>query len=920
MALAQTKIAVKPRIFLIDAMSFIFRAYHAMQRQRPMSTKTGVPTAATYVFVNMLNKLRTDFAPQYLAAVFDVSAPTFRDEQAKGIASVRKFNIKTQTFDEVAYGGYKANRTEMPPDLAQQLPYIRRALEAYRIPILQQPGFEADDVIGTLARQATEQGYEVYVVSSDKDMLQLVNDCICVLNPTKDNLICDANKVEEILGVRPERVVDVMALRGDSIDNIPGAPGIGDKGSVELIRRFGSVEAALEHAAEVEKKTYRESLLNNRSVILLSKDLVTIDKNVPVHLDVEAMHSQEPDYEASRVLFNELEFTTLLKDMVRESDAGESTYQPLTSEKQLQDLLKKAKKSGLAIAVDTDIAAPATLEEASATGEEDQEDQPLLKGFSDPSPDPIELAEKGAAEVQIALSAEPRAAYAVTLGKRELAKRVKVAIADQNITKSFHDYKTALRRIGCDIAGAEHDIMLYSYLINPTYTSHGLNEIALRHLNMKLAGSLAEAADMTFRLTSILRKEVEDSDLLDVYHTIDLPLSPVLARMEEAGVKIDLDALARMSTELEKQCDAKARQIHSSAGQEFNINSPKQLGDILFNKMGLPKPVKYGKGKTISTAVDVLEELAVEHEIARFVLDYRQLSKLKSTYVDALPSLVGAKTGRLHTTFNQAGTATGRLSSTNPNLQNIPIRTELGREIRAAFIADAGNVLLSADYSQIELRLMAHFSEDPLLVEAFRRGDDIHQLTASEVFGVPPMLINEEHRRRAKAVNFGIVYGISPFGLAAQLGIEQKEAKKYIETYFERYKRVREFIDRTLEQTRREQRVKTMFGRVRPIPDINSKNANMRGFAERTAVNTPLQGTAADLIKMAMIRIDAELRRRKLKSRMTLQVHDELLFEVPKKEITEMQELVGELMQNVYPLKVPLVVDVCVGSNWRDVE
>ena len=919
MALAQTKAAVRSRIFLIDAMSFIFRAYHAMQRQRPMSTKTGVPTAATYVFVNMLNKLRTDFSPQYLAAVFDVSAPTFRDEQAKGIASVRKFNIKTQAFEEVAYGGYKANRTEMPPDLAQQLPYIRRALEAYRIPILQQPGFEADDVIGTLARQAVEQEYEVYVVSSDKDMLQLVNNDICVLNPTKDNLICDAGKVEEILGVKPERVVDVMALRGDSIDNIPGAPGIGDKGSVELIRRFGSVEATLEHAAEVEKKTYRESLLNNRDVILLSKELVTIDQNVPVHLDVEAMRAQEPDYEASRVLFNELEFTTLLKDLVRESDAGESTYEPLKSEKQLQDLLKNAKKNGLAIAFDADLAAT-PAEEQGEIDDSTQEEQPLLKGFSDPSPDPLELAEKSAAEVQIALSAEPRVAYTFTFGKGGLSGKVKSAIADEKITKSFHDYKAALRRIGCDIGGAEHDIMLYSYLINPTYTSHGLGEIALRHLNMKLAGSLAEAADITLRLSSMLRKEVEEGGLLDVYHEIDLPLSPVLARMEDAGVKIDLHALARMSTELEKQCDAKARKIHNAAAQEFNINSPKQLGDILFNKLGLPKPVKYGKGKTISTAVDVLEELAVDHEIARFVLDYRQLSKLKSTYVDALPSLVDPKTGRLHTTFNQAGTATGRLSSTNPNLQNIPIRTELGREIRAAFVAEPGNMLLSADYSQIELRLMAHFSEDPLLVEAFRRGDDIHQLTASEVFGVPPLLINEEHRRRAKAVNFGIVYGISPFGLAQQLGIEQREAKKYIDTYFERYQKVRDFIYRTLEETRREQRVKTMFGRVRPIPDINSKNANMRGFAERTAVNTPLQGTAADLIKMAMIRIDAELRRRKLKSRMTLQVHDELVFEVPEKEVSEMQELVGELMQNVYPLKVPLVVDVCVGSNWRDVE
>jgi DNA polymerase-1 len=375
-----------------------------------------------------------------------------------------------------------------------------------------------------------------------------------------------------------------------------------------------------------------------------------------------------------------------------------------------------------------------------------------------------------------------------------------------------------------------------------------------------------------------------------------------------------------MSVDLEKQCDARAKEIHAIACMEFNVNSPRQLGDVLFNRLNLPKPVKYGKGKTISTAVDVLEELAEEHEIARKVLDYRQLSKLKSTYVDSLPTLIDSSTGRVHTTFNPAGTATGRLSSTNPNLQNIPIRTELVREIRSAFIADPGHVLLSADYSQIELRLLAHFSEDPLLVEAYRREDDIHQLTASEVFGVPPMLITSEHRSRAKAVNFGIVYGISPFGLAAQLGIEQKEAKKYIETYFERYKGVRAFIDRLLEETRREQRVRTLFGRIRPIPDINSRNANMRGFAERTAVNTPLQGTAADVIKLAMIKIDAELSRGKLRSRMTLQVHDELVFEVPEQEVATMRDLVREHMQNVYPFRVPLVVDIGVGQNWRDLD
>jgi DNA polymerase-1 len=904
----------RPAVFLIDTMSFIFRAYHAMARQRPMSTRTGIPTAATYVFVNMLNKLRTDFNPQYLAAVFDVAAPTFRDEQARQIASVKKFDSKTQTYQEVAYGGYKANRVEMPQDLAQQLPYIRRALDAYRIPILEQPGFEADDVIGTLAHKAVSAGHPVYVVSSDKDMLQLVGNDICVLNPTKDNLICNEDKVEEILGVRPEQVIDVMALRGDSIDNIPGAPGIGDKGSVELIKRFGSVEGALEHAEEVERKTYRESLLNNRDVILRSKELVTIDVNVPVHLNLEAMRAQESDYEACRALFNELEFTTLLKDFVRKTDVADVEYGTIESVPQLENLTKQALRNGLAVAICAPTALPNAAEE-----KDDAPELPLLN-VQTRTCDPIEVG----------MSVEENKAVSVRLGEGPLSAAMQKILSNESIPKAVHDYKNALRLLrnsvpepqsSSQLAGVRDDVMLFSYLLNPTYSSHTLPEVALRHFNLQLAGTTPEAADVTLRLAHGLRKQVEDEPgLINVYDTIDLPLLPVLARMEEAGVKIDTSALGRMAVELEKQCDARAKEIHAIAGEQFNVNSPKQLGEVLFNKMGLPKPVKYGKGKTISTAVDVLEELAIEHEIARKVLDFRQLSKLKSTYVDSLPQLVDRVSGRVHTTFNPTGTATGRLSSTNPNLQNIPIRTELGREIRSAFIAERGNVLLSADYSQIELRLLAHFSEDPLLVEAYRREDDIHQLTASEVFGVPPMLITPDHRSRAKAVNFGIVYGISPFGLAAQLGIEQKEAKKYIETYFDRYKGVRAYIDRVLDETRREQRVRTLFGRIRPIPDINSKNANMRGFAERTAVNTPLQGTAADVIKLAMIKIDAELTRRKLRSRMTLQVHDELVFEVPEQEVDTMRELVREHMQNVYPFRVPLLVEIGVGQNWRDID
>jgi len=897
-------------IFLIDTMSFIFRAYHAMARQRGMSTKTGLPTAATYVFVNMLRKLRDDFSPEYLAAVFDVAAPTFRDQQAEAITSVRRFDLKTQTFQEIEYHGYKANRSEMPADLVQQLPFIRRALEAYRIPILELGGYEADDVIGTLARKAVAQSFSVYVVSSDKDMLQLVNDRVLVLNPPKDNLICDAAKVEEILGVPPERVVDVMALRGDSIDNIPGAPGIGDKGSVEIIKRFGSVEQALDRAAEVEKKTYRESLQNNRDNILLSKKLVTIDSDVPIELNVNAMKMGEPDVEALRVLFTELEFTSLLKELLPIVEVSEAHYTEAKSASDVEAVLRAVSpESPLAVAVEAE----------SDVANEPAEDQEPESGMLPLTSEPL-LAERPR---DIAVSSAPGVAVTVRADAEAAASKLKSALADEFLHKAIHDYKAAthaLDRQGIALRGVRHDPMLYSYLLDPTYSSHRVADVALRRFNLKLSGTLPEAADITGRLATALRHEVEEAGLLKLYQEIDLPLVPVLARMEHAGVKIDRAALAEMSSRLEREIDTKAKEIYQRAGNEFNISSPKQLGDVLFNKLNLPKPVKYGKGKTISTAVDVLEGLAEEHDVPRLVLEYRQLTKLKSTYVDALPALLNPASGRLHTTFGQTGTATGRLSSTNPNLQNIPIRTELGREIRAAFTAEPGHVLLAADYSQIELRLLAHFSKDPLLAEAYRRGDDIHTLTASEVFGVPPLMVTPDHRRQAKVVNFGIVYGLSAFGLSQTLGIEPAEAKQFINAYFERYIGVRTFIDRTLDEARRDGNVKTLFGRVRPIPDINSKNANLRGFAERTAVNTPLQGTAADLIKIAMIRIDAALRERGLKSRMTLQVHDELVFEVPEAEIEAMRTLVRDHMEKVHPLIVPLLVEVGVGKNWRDLE
>ncbi len=914
----------KPAIFLLDAMSFIFRAYHAMQRQRPMSTRTGVPTAATYVFVNMINKLRRDFEPEYFAAIFDTSAPVFRDERAKDFTAVRKFNIKTQQFEQVEYGGYKANRTEMPGDLAQQIPYIRRSLEAFHIPIIQYEGFEADDVIGTLAAKAAAAGHCVYIVSNDKDMLQLVTDEVQVLNPVKDNLILNPDKVEEILGVRPEKVIDVMALRGDSIDNIPGAPGIGDKGSVELIQQFGSLDAVLERADEVKRKTYRESLQNNRANIELSKELVTIHTGVPVDLELERMRTLAPDPAACRALFNELEFTTLLKELAPAADASHVELILSPTPEQVTAFLEQA-RSGFALALDTSLLEAIAEQVSETEAEAAEEDTPLLRTMS--LLDVVEQQEREeirqAKDHCIAVSAEDDKALLLSLTSASAAELHRL-LEDPNVPKAVHDLKATLRTLeyhNLTLRGAVDDVMLYSYLVNPTHATHRLADVAARFTSRPLRETdqrqLPEQAHAVRMLAPLLHADVDAQQTRSVYDSIDLPLVPVLLRMEEAGVRIDIDVLSAMAVHLSAEMHRVSEEIFARAENRFNINSPKQLGDVLFNKMNLPKPIKYGKGKVVSTAVDVLEELAAHNPVPRLVLEYRQLAKLKSNYVDSLPLLADDE-GRVHTTFNQVGTATGRLSSTNPNLQNIPIKTELGREIRAAFIAAPGRMLLSADYSQIELRLMAHFSEDPLLMRAYQNGEDIHTLTASEVFGVPPESMSKETRNRAKAVNFGIVYGISPFGLAANLGIDQSEARLYIDTYFARYAGVRKYIQRVLEETRANQQVRTLFGRARPIPDIQSRNSNLRGFAERTAVNTPLQGTAADMIKLAMIRIDRRLRDEQLQTRMTLQVHDELLFDAPENEVERVRTMAQQEMENVVALKVPIVADVGVGKNWRD--
>jgi DNA polymerase-1 len=888
----------KPSVFLLDTMSFIFRAYHAMQRSRPMSTRTGLPTAAIYVFANMIKKLRQDFQPHYFAAVFDVSGEVFRDELASTMGPLRKWNGRTQSFDEVDYAGYKANREAMPEDLKRQIPYIRRILEALRIPILEAVGFEADDVIGTLARLAAEQQHEVFIVSGDKDMMQLVTPRVKILNPQKDNLILDPAKVEEVLGVPPEKVVDVMALRGDAVDNVPGAPGIGDKGSVDLIREFGSVEAVLDRAAEVKRKSYRESLEQNRDAVLLSKELVTIDCRVPVELNLPAMLTQTPDLEACRELFSELEFTSMLKELTPAPEAVVSELLEEPTEEQSAAFYAAARASGFAFSLD-----------ASAPKIEEEDEGPQNMSLLDLA----ESVEK-AASFSMGLCADPATALCLPL-----TAELKALLEDAAVPKQTHDWKAALHILagqGITLRGAVDDSMLLSYALNPTHATQALADVAARH-GQPAPATLVGAAAAIRTLIPILLEEVEKAGVTSVYRNIDLPLAPVLFRMEQAGVRIDLGVLDGLSTRFGAELERVGERIYELAGRRFNINSPKQLGEILFTHLGLPAPASRGKGKAVSTAQDVLERLAEEHEVPRLVLEFRHLSKLKSTYINALPALADADS-RVHTTFQAAATATGRLSSVNPNLQNIPIRTELGREIRAAFTAAPGTQLLSADYSQIELRLLAHYSGDPLLRKAYFEEIDIHALTASEVFGVPLAEMDKETRSRAKAVNFGIVYGISPFGLATQLGIPMGEAKAYIERYFERYSGVQAFIEKTLDEARKTGLVRTLFGRIRPIPDLDSRNPNQRGFAERTAVNTPLQGTAADLIKLAMITLDRKLTERGLKTRMVLQVHDELLFEVPLDETAEIEKLVREEMEGAAKLDVPLVADLAFGANWRD--
>jgi DNA polymerase-1 len=885
-----TETETRKKLFLVDAMAHIYRAFYAPMVR--MNAPSGIPTKVPFLFANILRRLIKDYQPDYIGIVFDTSKPTFRDK---------------------LFESYKAQRPPMPDEMSVQLPYVRRLCEAMRLTILEFDGYEADDVIGTMAKQAAKKELDVLVISNDKDMMQLVNSGVRILRTgsggAKADTIVDAGKVEEILGVPPEKIIDLMALLGDTVDNIPGAKGIGEKGATELIQKYGTVENALAHADEVTNKRYREALQQQKEQVMMSKQLATIESEVPLEVDLENLRLREPDPVALSELYRELGFNSLLKELLAsgalekttDSGAGMSSdsaagggekkdHVQLTDVEELRSYLKKLPaKASLAVWLNLD-----------QGGRESE-------GF-------------GTRLVGIELSAKPGEGRAIWVDEKGAALEVlQQLLRDGKRHKIMHDPKLFQLLTG-KAEGIAHATQLYDYLLRPTTANHEFADVVFRNLNVPMGGGAGERADYLQRLAPMLRQQVEEQGLAEVFEKIDLPLAAVLADMERTGIRVDPKALERMSESMEKEVRRLEKDIWNLAGLEFNVNSPSQLAEILFDKLNLQPPARRGKGKVRSTAADVLEEMADQHPLPAKVIEYREIAKLKSTYVDALPQLIHPETGRLHTSFSQTGTATGRLSSSDPNLQNIPVRSELGREIRAAFVAEKGKFLLSADYSQIELRIMAHFSKDPVLVEAFRSGEDIHARTAQEVFGVGPLAQTAEHRRAAKAINFGIIYGLSAFGLAQQLGIEQKEAGQFINAYFTRYRGVKEYLDSVLVETRKTGVAKTLFGRIRPIPEINSPQVQLRNFAERTALNSPLQGTAADLIKLAMIAIHERLQEEKLAARMILQVHDELLFEAPTKEKEALETLVKQEMEGVYKLTVPLVVEIGTGPNWRDLD
>ncbi|HEX4999961.1 MAG TPA: DNA polymerase I [Terriglobia bacterium] len=830
-----------PLLIIIDGMSQAYRAYYAI---RGLSTSQGLPTNAVYGFAIMLKRVIDKFPPDYIAVALDSSAPTLRHTQ---------------------YESYKATRKKMPSELSEQIPYIRKFCAAMRIPAIALPGYEADDIIATVVRRAVEAGIHPVIVTMDKDLYQLV-DTTLILNTAKDDMIVDRDKVQEIFGVTPEQIPDLLGLSGDSSDNIPGAPGIGEKGARDLIQRFGSIEACLDRAEEVPNARQRASLTENREQILMSKRLVTVDTNVPITVDFEEFAVKPPERAALVPLLKELEFTALIKEYLPPDNTPAVEVVSTGALPEIGDRVFLDVREGRA-----------SLWTGSGPVHDMPLDERLLPALTNP------------------------AVHKVTAG-------LKSTIFD-------------LRRRGLDLAPPYDDPLLMAFLLFPNRGKYELEDVVFDVFGETISGGgllerAPERAPWIAKLWAELSPRVEH-DVARVYHEIEVPLAPVLVGVEQAGIGIDVAVLERMSAQMSAQMDDLTRRIYDTAGCAFNINSPRQLGEILFDKLNLPHSRKLRKSGQYSTSVEVLEELAGQYDLPRLVLEFRQFAKFKSTYIDAMPRLIDPADGRLHTSFNQMGAATGRLSSSNPNLQNIPVRTDLGRRIRGAFVPRPGWRFVAADYSQVELRIVAHLSGDEKLIESFLAGEDVHRRTAAEVLGVDIAAVTPAQRERAKAVNFGIVYGQTPFGLAQQLGITPEEAAEFIDRYFERYRGVQNYIASVLSGARESGVTRTFFGRLRQHPDINSSNGMKRSMAERTAINSPIQGTAADIIKLAMIRIDDELRRRKLQSRMTLQVHDELIFEVPAGE-DGIAEMVRDIMQGVVEFRVPLTVDLKEGQTWEE--
>ena len=890
-----------PRLYLIDGSSQMYRAYHAI---RGLTGPDGKSTNAVYGFVTMLRKLINDHQPQYIAASFDLAGPTFRDEIVKD---------------------YKANRAPMPGDLAEQIPWVHEACEALGVPILTSRRFEADDVIGTLAMKAAAQGFEVAIVTGDKDFFQLVHDGIKVYNPKDDGTWYDADGVKEKFGVAPSQVVDVLALMGDSIDNIKGVPGIGEKGARDLIATFGTLEELLAHAPEVSNKRQREGLLNHAEDARQSRTLAQIQTDCPVDFDSDALRYRGASQQRCFELFARLGFRSLVMEYAPTAQTIGKDYSIVDTIEGVQALageLRAAGRFALRALPDTPSAMRAGIVGLSFSTE----------------PRQARYVPFVAAGLGFDGGVDPKAALDV----------LKQVLEDAAVRKIGHDLKfdaILLKRHGVDPGGLETDTMLASYLIDATRSAHLLEDLALEHTGYKAlteedvcgrgarAVSFAqipvqaaldyagERSDLALQVAAPLRELLKKEDLENLYEQLEHPLIPVLMDIERAGIRIDGPALASQSQNIDEELNRLAARVYEFAGEEFNINSPRKLGEILFDKMGLRTETlrRTTKTRAHSTAFEVLEELALAHEMPRLVLEWRALMKLKGTYIDALPQLKDPETGRVHTCFNQAVAATGRLSSSDPNLQNIPIRTDLGREIRRAFIADPGNLLISVDYSQIELRVLAHLSGDEALIGAFTRGDDIHDQTALKVFGPNSGLGKHELRRRAKIINYALLYGKQAFTLAKDIGVSREEAQAFINAYFAGFPSVRAFIDGLLAEARATGVVKTMFGRRRLVPNINNKNGQVRSAAERETSNMPIQGTAADILKRAMIDVHAALPRiAGGRARMILTVHDELLFEAPKTAADETAAAVRELMESAVALKVPLTVDVGIGENWKE--